>query len=151
MEKLVKNYFFNSEIDNWNYKDFNTYMRLLGYKNEEDISKIYNKILKDFADYQPNEQNNNKSMSSTNYPDYPQYLDGLDGKDNCKVFDFLFGFFVAIIICMDMIYDYTDVCSFHKLNVYTVLIIKLGILRKKDINVINNLLLKSLLFLIIGI
>lgn len=51
MGKLVKNYFYNTKIENWNYEDFNKYLKILGYKNEKDILRTYNRILKEFADY----------------------------------------------------------------------------------------------------
>lgn len=50
MERVIKNYFFNTAIEEWNYEDFNKYMKLLGYEKEEDVYRIYRKILKDFAE-----------------------------------------------------------------------------------------------------
>lgn len=67
MEKIIKNYFLNTDIEDWNYDDFNKYLRLLGYRKEEDIFRIYTKIMKDFVDYtvDENEQNSNEKMNST--------------------------------------------------------------------------------------
>lgn len=66
MENLIKNYFFNTEIENWNYNDFNKYLKLLGYRNEENIFRIYTKIMKDFADYNVDKENEqgNSGMNS---------------------------------------------------------------------------------------
>lgn len=90
LEKLIKNYFFNTETDQWNYKDFNTYLKLLGYKNEEDIIRIYNNLIKEFVDYnsEDNERNSNRRVDSTDF----LYLS--ENKD-CKVIKFI----VEIIIC----------------------------------------------------
>lgn len=66
-EKLIKRYFYNTEIEEWNYPDFKKYVKMLGYKNENDVVKIYNRILNEFADYRPNDYGNtvDSAMSST--------------------------------------------------------------------------------------
>lgn len=40
-----------SEIEEQNYPDFKKYLKILSYKYENDKVKIYNMILKEFADY----------------------------------------------------------------------------------------------------
>lgn len=86
IEDLIKNYFFKTEIEDWNYLDFNKYLKLLGYKNDEVIFGIYNEVLKEFVDYNHNsentEQNNNDRRTIL------IELFKTIGKENYKVFHF---------------------------------------------------------------
>lgn len=104
MEKIVKRYFLNTSIEEWNYEDFDKYMRLLGYKNNDNIFEIYNMILKEFADHDPNdndnEQTNCKNCKSRKLIELSKRYE----EENRKVIIFLFEDFEYFGIFLESLY-----------------------------------------------
>lgn len=84
MERVIKNYFYNTAIEEWNYSDFNKYMKLLGYEKEEDIHEIYTKILKDFVENNTNDNDNTRDRRR-----YIELPERSSEKDVCNVIIFI--------------------------------------------------------------
>lgn len=66
MKNIVRRYFLNTNIEDWNHEDFSKYMRLLGYKNEDDIFEIYHMCLKDFTSGNNDNEECNENNDSNN-------------------------------------------------------------------------------------
>lgn len=61
--KYVRNYFENTETEDWNYETFNKFMKLLGYKNDEDISRTYVRLLKEIINKENTELKRNMAIN----------------------------------------------------------------------------------------
>lgn len=81
IEDLIRNYFFITNVEEWNYITFNRYLRLLGYKTDNNILVIYNTMLSEFENHTPhnNELHDSRKINSL-------YFLHMSGKENYKVF-----------------------------------------------------------------
>lgn len=61
--RYISNYFLNTAINEWNYKDFNNYLNLLGYKDNDYIYRTYTRILREIID---DETDNDKKIITMN-------------------------------------------------------------------------------------